>query len=388
MDNPQLSDTQGNVRNGSEDVRNEAEIVRNGSEETNISFGTVRNEMDIRSERFGTSSEGKKNSEVFIGADVRNGSEDVRNEAEIVRNGSEELRNGSERVPNERELNPVPVPNEEEQAHPIPSEQFRTAPSCSIPHDEFSITVREAARIFEEAGVPRTERAITNWCNRNARGITRLDACYNDEERKYYIAPGSIERVIKEERKKFAYTEYKGGVLGTEAEDLSEQLRNKHAESTEAGPDDRPPAEEVVRDEPHHASPRDGGSAQQARNTEHDPQPEHRTDRSEGAGLTEDERAQLKELKMQNYELRVQLEGQKYLVRQFDTLVAGERERHEREKLALVDRLTDARYQIGSLEQKLLQIEAPRGQVRDAETSSRSEHPPVRTVERENVRYQ
>ena len=70
---------------------------------------------------------------------------------------------------------------------------------------------------------------------------------------------------------------------------------------------------------------------------------------------------------MENYNLRVQLEGQKYLVKKFDELVEGERERHESEKLALVDRLTDARQQIGSLEEKLLQLEAPKRKVRDAE---------------------
>jgi hypothetical protein len=52
----------------------------------------------------------------------------------------------------------------------------------------------------------------------------------------------------------------------------------------------------------------------------------------------------------------------------FDDLVAGERERHQEEKLALVDRLTEARHQIGTLEQKLLQLEAPRHAVREAET--------------------
>ena len=72
---------------------------------------------------------------------------------------------------------------------------------------------------------------------------------------------------------------------------------------------------------------------------------------------------------MENYNLKVQLEGQRYLVMKFDDLVDGERKRHEQEKLALVDRLTDARHEIGTLEQKLLQLEAPKGAVRDAETA-------------------
>jgi hypothetical protein len=252
MDYQQSSNAQGDVRNDSEDVRNHSEgsqfrseVVRNGSED-------VPKIIPIRSERVRNASEQNENTKVFITTAVPNASEDVRNDAEIVRNGSEEVQNGSERVPNERIEEAPSVLQDAEQPHPIASEQFRTAPTCSVPHDEFSITVREAARIFDEAGVPRTERAITNWCNRNARGITRLDACYNDEERKYYIMPGSIERVIKEERKKFAYTDYKsGGVLGTEAEDLSEHIRNERAEEVASGAEHVQPSREepAVREE-------------------------------------------------------------------------------------------------------------------------------------------
>ena len=38
--------------------------------------------------------------------------------------------------------------------------------------------------------------------------------------------------------------------------------------------------------------------------------------------------------------------------------------------MALIDRLTDSREQIGVLEQKLLQIEAPKGAVHDVEATS------------------
>jgi len=72
---------------------------------------------------------------------------------------------------------------------------------------------------------------------------------------------------------------------------------------------------------------------------------------------------------MENYELRVQLEGQKHLIRKFDELTDKERDRHGKETMALVDRLTDARHQIGSLEEKLLQIEAPKGSTHEAEVT-------------------
>ena len=81
----------------------------------------------------------------------------------------------------------------------------------------------------------------------------------------------------------------------------------------------------------------------------------------------------LRDLQMENYELRVQLEGQKYLNKKYDEILEGERTRHQAEQVALVDRLTDAREKIGTLEEKLLQLEAPKREYRDAETSSATE---------------
>ena len=37
---------------------------------------------------------------------------------------------------------------------PNDAERFRTAPACTEEHEGFTITIREAARIFEDAGVP------------------------------------------------------------------------------------------------------------------------------------------------------------------------------------------------------------------------------------------
>ncbi len=74
---------------------------------------------------------------------------------------------------------------------PNGSESFRTVPKASetfgkvrndserfgnIPHgserkENHSLTVREAARLFEAAGVARTERSITNWCWPNRQGV-------------------------------------------------------------------------------------------------------------------------------------------------------------------------------------------------------------------------
>lgn len=104
----------------------------------------------------------------------------------------------------------------------FPSEEFRTAPNDSatfgnVPHaaesfrsmqnavarkSDHTLTVREVARMFETAGVARTERSITNWCQPNKTGIARLDAFYDPNERKYFITPGSAEIAIQEEQSK------------------------------------------------------------------------------------------------------------------------------------------------------------------------------------------
>jgi hypothetical protein len=62
--------------------------------------------------------------------------------------------------------------------------------------------VREAARRFEDAGVPRTERSIINWCQPNRQGVSRLDAFFDTNERRYFITPQSVTRAIQEELSK------------------------------------------------------------------------------------------------------------------------------------------------------------------------------------------
>ena len=66
------------------------------------------------------------------------------------------------------------------------AEEFRTVPNDSADFGKLSqaaerkenhtLTVRETARMFEVAGVARTERSIINWCQPNRQGIARLDS--------------------------------------------------------------------------------------------------------------------------------------------------------------------------------------------------------------------
>lgn len=63
-------------------------------------------------------------------------------------------------------------------AEPLPPSDWR---------ESYALTVRETTRLFETAGVARSERSIVNWCPKNRQGIARLDAYYDPHERRYFI---------------------------------------------------------------------------------------------------------------------------------------------------------------------------------------------------------
>jgi hypothetical protein len=87
---------------------------------------------------------------------------------------------------------------------PYDSEKFRNVPQASERKENHTLTVREVARLFEAAGVARSERSIVNWCQPNRQGIPRLDSYYDPNERKYFITPQSVEAAIAEEKAKAA----------------------------------------------------------------------------------------------------------------------------------------------------------------------------------------
>jgi chromosome segregation ATPase len=106
-----------------------------------------------------------------------------------VRKGSEGFRN-------------IPHLSETFGTIPNASEAFRNVPKFSERKENHTLTVRDAARMFEAAGVARTERSIVNWCQPNRTGIARLDSYFDPNERKYYLTTESVERAIQEEIQK------------------------------------------------------------------------------------------------------------------------------------------------------------------------------------------
>jgi len=85
---------------------------------------------------------------------------------------------------------------------PHDAEVFRNIRNEAERTEHHTLTVREVARMFEASGVPRTERSIINWCQKNRQGVGRLDAFYDMNERKYFITTESTTRAIQEEQAK------------------------------------------------------------------------------------------------------------------------------------------------------------------------------------------
>lgn len=95
------------------------------------------------------------------------------------------------------------------------AEGFRSGPHPTERNENHTLTVREVARMFEAAGVARTERSIVNWCQANRTGIARLDSYFDPNERKYFISRQSMELAIAEEKAKAAKNNEAAETFGT-----------------------------------------------------------------------------------------------------------------------------------------------------------------------------
>src|SRR4051794_557737 len=107
-----------------------------------------------------------------------------------IPNNAERFRN----VPNTAEsFGSIPKDSAPFRTVPNTSESFGNLRNTSARKEGHTVTTREAARLFEAAGVARTERSIVNWCQANRTGIARLDAYYDPNERKYFITQESVQ---------------------------------------------------------------------------------------------------------------------------------------------------------------------------------------------------
>lgn len=96
------------------------------------------------------------------------------------------------------------IPKDSELFGRIPhgADAFGNMPNLAERTASHTLTVRDVVRMFELAGVARSERSIVNWCQPNQHGVARLGCYLDPNERRYFITLESVERAIKEEHAK------------------------------------------------------------------------------------------------------------------------------------------------------------------------------------------
>lgn len=206
------------------------------------------------------------------------------------------------------------VPQASEKFGTVPklSEDFRTIPQTSERKENHTLTVREVARMFEDAGVARTERSIVNWCQRIGNDMPRLDSYFDTNERKYYITTQSVERAIQEEKDKITRS--------------------------------------------HNSIPEQGKDLPKTSERNSGPLNEHHNE----------ERSRLKDLEREVMDLKITNKAKDYFLEELQK----DRERFVIERGQYVERLIESNRKVGELETKLLQLNSsPRTQTRKLEVN-------------------
>jgi flagellar biosynthesis GTPase FlhF len=215
---------------------------------------------------------------------------------------------------------------------PNGSEEVGTVPNLAEELErveKYSLTVREATHMFEEAGVPRTERSIVKWCTPNPHGMPRLMSRYDTNERRWFITEDSVRIAI--------------------AEEIAKQ-RELDARNAQA---------------PEHVTPGEGNPEQ----PKEEEREERTAERMFKRSAPEGETAAAEKDKIIR-ELEYQLRNEQIASRAKDLFM----KQMEQERVHLFDQVTKMSYKVGVLETKLLQIEAPR-QIHNEEKSSLNFYP-------------
>lgn len=224
-------------------------------------------------------------------------------------------------IPNDSEsFRTVPNPSEDFGTIPNDAESFRTVRNASERNENHTLTVREVARMFETAGVARTERSIVNWCQPNKSGIARLDAYFDPNERRYYITPQSVDLAIAEEKAKAAK-----GI----------------------------PAAEGFGNAPENPS----GLGDKATSGEHQ--------EIDGHGGSDTDSARLKDLEQEVMDLKIMNRGKDYFIDQ----LKQDREAFVSERQQFVEKLITFTRKVGELESELRRLEEPNRRGRGDENS-------------------
>jgi hypothetical protein len=305
-------------------------------------FGNPSEEVPQSSEPFGNEPVAdRRSSEPFRSAEpaLPNPSESFRNEPVPDRRFSEGF--GSE-VGNLPNVSADPD---------IAAERFGNR-SFAQRREDHTLTIKEVVKQFEAAGVARTERSVVNWCQPNKDGVARLDAYFDPNERRYFIAPNSVAHAIEEEKQKLARVQSPAPPVAETTTPVSETFRNEPM--TERRPSE-PFGNEPVADR---------RSSEAFRN---ESEPEHRTSESFRSEPVTDRRSfgkipheaeesveRMRELEREVMDLKITNRAKDMFIEQLKT----ERETDVR-KLTLFSR------KIGEMASRLLQLGAPKEEVKN-----------------------
>jgi len=270
-------------------------------------------------------------------------SEDFRSTSESIPNVSESVRKDSEASPNLSERN---------------TETFGNKKSLSEKTEDHTLSVREVARLFEEAGAPRTERSIINWCNPNKRGIKRLDCYFDEVDRKYFVTSQSVHSIIQEERKKQQFTDFK-------IQDLSEENNNQFGNVSETNQNSSEELQKGSEDFGSSSESIPNASETVRKDSEtvrKEPKSEQQNERRSEYQYTQsnDELHRIKDIENELNDLKITNKAKDYFIDRLQEQAEKERQSYIEERTLFIEQLTLSSKKIGELETKLLQIEAPK----------------------------
>jgi hypothetical protein len=213
---------------------------------------------------------------------------------------------------------------------------------------EHVLTVRDVVRMFELEDIHVAERTIVNWCNRNKSGLVRLDAFYDEGERRYFITPSSVELVLQEEKAKL-----RKGISDLAA------LGGEVAAPFRTLPQDTDVDAATFRKMPHDAATAVPNSTK-TENAE-----EIKTPHASSTQETTEKDRRIKELEQENLDLKITNRGKDYFIEALNS-----------DKVRLIDIIQDRNHQVGTLEERVrrLQIGA-RGETRIHEVNDANPRP-------------
>jgi hypothetical protein len=223
---------------------------------------------------------------------------DTQTVSETYENNQGHLGNASESEARDSET----FPNNENAV----SETFRKVPSLSERTAEHTLSVRDTAKIFESAHVPLRERTVINWCKPNKHGIKRLTRLFDEHDGKYFIAPHSVDKALREEADKHAH-----------ASSIYAKFSERFGNTQETFPQHS----ERLPKNYGHVSETFGSVREEAEPTEyHEPIQQHVEKRYEGEEDGGVDEKRLKGLEQEVLELKILNKGKDYFI---DQLKAG-----------------------------------------------------------------